>query len=101
MNERVKPDYSIPLEVSNSEQNYALDPRYDFIRVFPWLEYGIINIVTEEGIARLYLDEPQCREVSERGGIPLVELEWICESEHESMIEVMSRPDDMEEWFNQ
>jgi len=85
MNERVRPDYSIGMGVSGSDETFLLDPRYDFIRVFPWLGYGIVNILTENGVARLYTTEEQCRQTHESSGIPLVELEWISESEHESM----------------
>lgn len=46
----IKPDYSTPLHLSNSENGYMLDPKYDFIRLFPAIGYGIINIVTETGI---------------------------------------------------
>lgn len=94
----VKPDYSVPLHLENSENGYVLDPKYDFIRLFK-IGYGIINIVTETGIVRLYVDEEQCRKVHEHAGIPMVELEWICESEYESMQEVMSQPDNLEDWF--
>lgn len=90
MNERIKPDYSVPLSISNGENDYALDPRFDFIRVFPWLGYGIINVVTEEGVARLYVDQAQCERVHEGSGIPLVELEWISQSEHENMMDVLA-----------
>ena len=90
MNERVKPDYSIGMGIQGSDERYLLDPRYDYIRVFPWLGYGIVNIVTEGGVARLYTTEAQCRQTHESSGIPLVELEWITESEHESMREIIA-----------
>ena len=97
MNERVKKDYSINMGVEGTDEGYLLDPRYDFIRVFPWLQYGIVNIVTEDGIHRLYTTEEQCRAIHEGAGIPLVELEWIVESEHENMLEIMAR--DLENWI--
>ena len=90
MADRVRPDYSIGMGVSGSDETFLLDPRYDFIRVFPWLGYGIVNILTENGVARLYTTEEQCRQTHESSGIPLVELEWITESEHESMREIIA-----------
>ena len=90
MNERVRADYSIGMGVQGSEERFLLDPRYDYIRVFPWLGYGIVNIVTEGGMVRLYTTEEQCRNTHESSGIPLVELEWITESEHESMREIIA-----------
>jgi hypothetical protein len=97
MNERVRPDYSIRMAIEGSDDGYLLDPRYDFIRVFPWLEYGIVNIVTETGIHRLYTTEEQCRRIQEGSGIPLVEVEFIVESEHENILEIMA--DDLESWM--
>lgn len=97
MNERVKKDYSIRMGVEGTEEGYLLDPRYDYIRVFPWLQYGIVNVVTDEGIHRLYTTEKECRAVHENSGIPLIELEWICESEHESLIDIMAN--NLEDWL--
>lgn len=98
MNERVRPDHSVRMAVEGTEEAYLLDARYDFIRVFPWLQYGIVNIVMETGIHRLYTTEEQCRSIHAGAGIPLVELEWISESEHESIIGIMS--DDLENWLD-
>jgi len=91
MSERVRPDYSIGMGIQGSDERYLLDPRYDFIRVFPWLGYGIVNILTENGVARLYTTEAQCRQTHESSGIPLVNLDWIVESEHESMRGVIAK----------
>jgi len=98
MNNRIRPDYSSKMIVEGEEEvSYLLDPRYDFIRVFPWLQYGIVNVVTEEGIHRMYTTEEQCRLIHESSDIPLIELEWITESEHESIIDIMSN--DIENWL--
>ena len=95
MNERIKPDFTLRIDVGE-EEDYLLDPKYDFIRVFPFLGYGILNIVVETGVHRLYTTEEQCRIIAQRG-IPLVELEWITESENERMREIMA--DDLENWM--
>jgi hypothetical protein len=96
MNDRIKPDYSVPLTTSDGSE-YLLDCRYDFIRVFPWLGYGIVNVLTEDGIHRLYTDEQQCHLVHESSGIPLVELEWITESENETIRQIIA--DDLDNIF--
>lgn len=89
--DRIRPDFSTPLGIQGSETEYLLDPRYDFIRLFPWLEMGIINVLTEKGVARLYVDEATCRKVEEAAQIPLVELDWITESENESMRQIQMK----------
>jgi len=96
MNERVKPDFSIRMAVEGADDGYLLDPRYDFVRLFPWLEYGIVNIVVETGIHRLYTTAEQCLRIHE-AGIPLAVVDFITESEHENMIEVMAG--DLESWM--
>lgn len=88
--ERVKPDYSVGMTIDGSEERYLLDPRYDFIRLFPWLQYGIVNIVTETGIHRLYTTEEQCMTIHERTRIPLAIVDFIVESEYENMVEIMA-----------
>jgi hypothetical protein len=87
MNERVRADFSTPL-TSTTGQEWVLDARYDFVRIFKWLQFGVINIVTEEGIQRLYVDEAQARHVGERAMLPIAELEWICESEYEQYLAI-------------
>jgi len=88
--ERVRPDFSTRMHVDGTDETYMLDCRYDFIRLFPWLGYGVVNVVTDEGVNRMYTSEEQCRLIHERAEIPMVELEWITESEHERIIGIMA-----------
>lgn len=96
-NEKVRPDYSIRININDSDESYLLDPRFDFVRVFPWLEYGVVNVITDEGVRRIYTSQEQCETINRDGGIPLVELEWISESEHETFIGIMAN--DLESWI--
>ena len=98
MSERIKPDYSVELDAGG--EKYLLDPRFDFVRIFPWLGHCVINVVIEDGVARMHTDAETGYRVAEESGIALVEMEFITESEHERYLEINSRPDSLEELFN-
>ena len=94
-NFEIRKDYSFMIDTQ--DESYQVDPRYDYVRVFPALAFGVINIMTENGINKLYTDEEQCRLVAAQG-LPLVELDWIVESENEVMRQIqIQRMDD--EWL--
>lgn len=84
--DRVRPDYSARLSTNQGE--FLVDPTYDFIRVFKWLGHAVINIVTEDGMNKMHVDEATARQVHERVGIPLVELDWITESEYQKYLDI-------------
>ena len=96
MSERVRPDASAPL-TSTDGQEWLLDGRYDFVRVFPWINFGIINIITEQGVQRLFVDEAQARNVAERAMLGLVEMEFIFESEYEQYLKIQE--DNLDSWL--
>ena len=98
MNERVRPDYSVKMD-AGQYGDYLLDPRYDFIRVFPWIKHAVINILTETGVARLHVQEEEARRVRLQSQIPLVELEWITEQEYESYLAIQGDADNLEGWL--
>lgn len=86
MDERIRQDSSTPLNAGEG-LDFMLNARYDWIRTFPWLQWGIINIVTENGVAQLHVDEETARNVHEASGIPLVELDWITDTDYDKYIE--------------
>ena len=98
-NERVRADYSAPLDAGDGKE-YLLDPRFDFVRVFPWINHCVINVVIEDGVARMHTDAETGYRVARKSGIPLVELEWITESEHETYLKIQSAAERLEELFN-
>ena len=84
---RVRPDYSSRLNAGDDGE-FLLDPTYDFIRVFGWIGHAVINVITTDGVARMHVDEATARRVHETSGIPLIELDWICESEYEMYLDI-------------
>lgn len=96
--DRVRKEFSTRLDAGEHGE-FLLDARYDFIRVFPWIKHAVINVVTEEGVARMHVDEATARRVHEKSQIPLVELDWITEQEYNSYLETQATADNLEEWF--
>lgn len=87
--DRIRPDTSTPLNAGEG-RDFILNSRYDWIRTFPWLQWGIINIVTEEGVAQLHVTEETALQVHEASGIALVEMEWITDTDYNKYIEAQA-----------
>lgn len=98
MDKRVRPDYSAPLKAGEAGE-YSLSPRYDWIRVFPWINFAVINVITEEGVAQLFVTGETAQSVQEASGIPLVELEWITDTDYEKYLDVQANG--MESWLDE
>lgn len=97
MNEYIRPDFSTPL-TSTEGQEWILDPRYDFIRVFPRIGFGIINIITEEGVQRLFVSEAEARRVGEQSMIGVCEFDFITESDNEHYLDTQESK--IEDWLD-
>lgn len=82
-------DFSTPLD-GGEYGEFLLNARYDWIRTFPALGWGIINVVTEGGIAQLHVPESTACMVHETSRIPLVELDWITDTDHNKYIEAQA-----------
>lgn len=92
----VRPDYSVRLTAGDSE--YLISPRYDFIRLFPAIGWGILNIVTDNGIATLHLTEAQARRVHQQSEIPLIEMGWITDHDYERYLDAQTNSLD-DDWL--
>lgn len=89
--DRVRPDFSTPLGIHGSDNEYTLNPRYDWIRTFPWLNWGVINIVTENGVAQLHVTEDVAQHVHKHSEIPLIEMEWITDTDYNKYLEAQTK----------
>lgn len=96
--ERVRPDFSTPLNTSSGE-TYSLDHRFDFVRNYPWLNHAIINIITETGVNRLHTTSEQGLLVAKTSLIACTDIDWIGESEYERYLEIQQDKLD-DSWLN-
>lgn len=87
--EFIRPDYCIPIDTGDSE--YVLSPRYDFIRVFPFIGWSIMNVVTDTGVAQLHLTEDEGRRVAQQSGIGLIEFNWITDHDYNKYLDAQTK----------
>ena len=98
-NDKVVPDFSTPLDAGEYGQ-YTLNGRYDWIRVFPWLKWAVLNVVTEQGVAQLHMPQETAERVHEASRLPMVEMDYILDTDYEKYIEASANNLD-ESWFQE
>lgn len=81
MDSRIKPDYSI--RVGFGEESYLIDRTYDHIHIFNWLGYGMLKLITEEGVASVSIAQETALTIAERAGITPIMRDEISEREHQ------------------
>lgn len=92
---KVVPDFSTPL--NTPEGNYTLDHRYDYVRLYPEIGHAIINVVTNEGVARLHTSHDMGLLVAKKSLIVCQDMDYMGESDYEKYIQVQQ--DNLESWF--
>jgi len=85
---RVKPDYSAGLMLNDTK--VLVDRVYDHIHIFDWLGYGLLKLVTEEGITQVPLDLEQAAAICTGAGIIPIMRQEISASEHEYYLQVQA-----------
>lgn len=93
----VVPDFSTPLHTDGGEE-YLLDHRFDFIRMYPGLNHAIINVITETGVNRLHVSRDIGLMVAEKSLIVCQDMEYIGEAEYEKYLQVQA--DGLESWLD-
>jgi hypothetical protein len=93
----VVPDFSTPLH-STDGQEFLLDHRFDFIRLYSGINHAIINVITETGVQRLHVSREIGLMVAEKSLIVCKEMEFIGESEYEKYLQIQER--NIEGWLN-
>jgi hypothetical protein len=96
-NDRVRPDYSARISLEGSDDSILVSPRYDRVDIFAWISHSIMRVIVEEGVAHIHVSEETGRRVAKVTGIPLVECEFITETDYEKYLEVQER--DLEQLF--
>ena len=94
MSEYIRPDdfFKLTLRHPNGDADvFPVNGKYDRIDFFPRLGAYIIKIYDDEaGLVCYYTDEEQARKLSEDGDLPMVERDFMYESEHEGYLRAQS-----------
>jgi len=89
MIDRVTPDFSAGLMLN--DKKVLVDRVYDHIHIFDWLGYGLLKLVTEEGIMQVPLDLAQADAICIGAGIIPIMRHEISVSEHEYYLEIQAK----------
>jgi hypothetical protein len=81
MNERIQPDFSVQVKFDD-ENSFLVDRTYDHIHVYSWLGYGILKLITEEGVLGISLPESDALRIAETAGIIPIMRQEISEREY-------------------
>lgn len=94
MSEYVRPDdfFKLTLRHPNGDADvYPVNGKYDRIDFFPKLGAYIIKIYDDEaGLVCYYTDEEQANKLHDEGDLPIVERDFMYESEHEGYLRAQS-----------
>ena len=93
----VRPDEFYPLNIENTDRGYIVNAKYDRIDSFSWLGHYILKVFDDEqGLVSMHVSEDTARAIIEYSEIPLVEREFIYQSEYDGYLESQQRA--MDEW---
>ena len=97
MSERIRPDTFYPLNIDGGDRQYVINAKYDRLDVFPWLGHYVLKVYDDEqGLVSMHLDKPTAQIVAYRTEIPIVEREFIYQSEYNGYLEAVDKM--MEHW---
>lgn len=86
---KVVPDFSTSLQVNSGEQ-FMLDHRFDFIRMYPELDHAILNVITETGVNRLHVSRDIGMMIAERSLIVCHDMEYIGQAEYDRYLDIQA-----------
>ena len=88
MQDRVRPDTFKQLNIEGSEQPLIVNAKYDRMDHFPAFGAWILKVYDDEvGLIGFHIDEATARQVVAFTEIPIVERDFMYESEHEAHLQ--------------
>lgn len=89
--------YEVPVTDGDNEHSFVVNAKYDRIDVYKPLGIWILKMLDDEqGLVQAIMEEPQARKLAEWAMLPIVEREFLFESEHEIYLNAIgSRLDEL------
>ena len=89
--------YEIPISDGEDDQSFIVNAKYDRVDHYAPLGIWILKMLDDkEGLVQAVMDETQARKLAEWAMLPIVEREFLFESEHEMYVNaIASRLDDI------
>ena len=97
MNDKIHPDKLYFLNPENGTEPIGVNSKYDRIDHFGWINYWVVKVMDDEkGMMALSVDEKTARDIAGFALLPIVERDFIYQSEHEVYLKVQEKI--MDEW---
>lgn len=93
MDKDIRPDkfYEVPMQDGDDEHLFMLNAKYDRIDVYRPLGIWILKMLDDEqGLIQAVLDEKQAIKLAKFALLPIVEREFLYESEHNIYIDAIA-----------
>ena len=82
--------YEVPITDRDEEQTLVLNAKYDRMDHYAPLGIWILKCLDDkEGLVQAFMDEKQARKLAEWAMLPIVEREFLFESEHEQYLDAI------------
>ena len=95
----IRPDkfYEVPLVGGDEEATFLLNAKYDRMDVYRPLGIWLLKILDDEmGLVTAIMEESKAIKLAEEAELPIVEREFLFESEHEAYLNAIGdRLDDI------
>lgn len=89
--------YEVPMWDGKEEHSLVINAKYDRLDVYKPLGIWILKILDDEqGLIQVIMEEEQARKIAKFALIPIIEREFLYESEHEMYLDAIAeRLDDI------
>jgi len=92
MSERVRPDQFYYLNPENGGEPFMVNAKYDSMHHFSWLGHWVLKVYDDEvGLMGLHIDEPTAKRIVAYAELPIVEREFIYQSEYEAYLQAQEK----------
>lgn len=83
--------YEVPMYDGEDEHSFVVNAKYDRIDHFKPLGIWILKMLDDkEGLVQAVMQEEQARKLAEWAMLPIVEREFLFESEHEMYLDAIA-----------
>jgi hypothetical protein len=83
--------YEVPITDSDNEETLILNAKYDRVDHYAPLGIWILKCLDDEqGLVQVFMDEKQARKLAEFAMLPIVERDFLFESEHEQYLDAIA-----------
>jgi hypothetical protein len=87
MIDRIRPDFSVGINLEGHDKKILMSPRYDSISAYRFLGHAIMRVIEEDGVLHIHVDIDTAERVSRATEIPLTEYDYICQKDYDTYLQ--------------